>query len=81
MSPIHDADPYAGGVMTRHGWFSFEELDRNEVRYTTDRNGRKVLQFPFSREASGRPMYREIPGHVIQTQDAHDAQEHDRAAD
>lgn len=74
-------DPYTGGVMTKHGWFSYEELEANEVRYTQDRNGRNVLQFPFSREASGRPMYRTIPEHVLREQDALAEQERDRAAD
>lgn len=78
--PSRSEDPYAGGVMTKHGWFSFAELDANEVRYTKDRDGRRVLQFPFSREASGRPMYREIPMHVERAQDAQRA-EQDRAAD
>lgn len=80
QGPSRSQDPYAGGVFTKHGWFSFGELDANEVRYTKDRNGRRVLQFPFSREVSGRPMYREIPGHVMREQDAH-AEESDRAAD
>lgn len=80
QGPSRSQDPYAGGVMTKHGWFSYAELDAAEVRYTKDRDGRKVLQFPFSREASGRPMYREIPAHVMREQDAQ-REEQDRAAD
>jgi hypothetical protein len=55
-------------------------LDANEAKYTQDRNGRKVVQFPFARDVSGRPMYREIPEHVLREQDAQ-GQEADRAAD
>ena len=78
--PSRSEDPYTGGVMTKHGWFSYAELDAAEVRYTKDRNGRRVLQFPFSREVSGRPMYRDIPAFVMRAQDAK-REEVDRAAD
>ena len=80
QGPSRSQDPYAGGVFTKHGWFSYGELDANEVKYMKDRNGRKVLQFPFSREASGRPMYREIPDFVMREQDTQ-REEQDRAAD
>lgn len=81
QGPSRSDDPYTGGVMTKHGWFSYAELDANQARYTTDRNGREVIQFPFSREASGRPMYREIPEHVLREQDDREPQDQDRAAD
>jgi hypothetical protein len=82
QGPSRVADPYTGGVFTKHGWFSYGELDANEAKYTTDRNGRQVVQFPFSREAAGRPMYREIPAWVLREQDEREQREEpDRAAD
>ena len=79
QGPSRSDDPYAGGVMTKHGWFSYEELDANEATFTHDRNGRRVIQFPNSREVSGRPMYRVIPEWVLREQD--EMEEQDRAAD
>jgi hypothetical protein len=80
QGPSRSDDPYVGGVMTKHGWFSYAELDANEAKYTQDRNGRKVVQFPFARDVSGRPMYREIPEWVLREQDE-SREEQDRAAD
>lgn len=79
QGPSRSSDPYAGGVFTKHGWFSFEELEANEALFTKDRSERRVIQFPYSREVSGRPMYRVIPGHVLREQD--EMEEQDRAAD
>lgn len=82
QGPSRSDDPYAGGIFTKHGWFSYAELDANEAKYTTDRNGRQVVQLPYSREAGGRPMYRVIPEWVMREQDEREQRdEPDRAAD
>ncbi len=82
QGPSRSDDPYRGGVMTKHGWFSYAELDANEASFRQDRNGRDVIQFPYSREASGRPMYRVIPEWVVREQDERvQGAEQDRAAD
>lgn len=81
QGPPRSDDPYAGGVFTKHGWFSYAELDANEARYTRDQNGRQVVQLPYEREVSGRPMYRVIPDYVLREQDERDGQEQDRAAE
>lgn len=86
--PVRSHDPYAGGVMTKHGWFSAEDLRGVHHRYVYDRNGERVLQFPDSVTVMGQPMYREIPEWVVAQREAattkretEGAQGQDRAAD
>lgn len=62
------ADPYAGGIRTKHGWFSYEELEQYGARETYDSNGELLIQFPYSVTVMGGPMYRPVPAHVV---DAH----------
>jgi hypothetical protein len=46
------ADPDAGGVMTKHGWFSKEDLASAQARVITH-NGQRVIQFPIRYELTG----------------------------
>ena len=59
------ADPYAGGVMTKHGWFSFDELEQWGARETYDSNGELLIQFPVRSSPTMGPQYRDIPAHVV----------------
>ena len=62
-------DPYAGGVMTKHGWLSRHDLEQGHALLTRDANGNRVVQFPVAYERMGtgelRPIYRAIPEHVL----------------
>lgn len=56
-------DPYAGGIMTKHGWLSYEDLGEVDARVTRDVNGNRVVQFPVRYEKRGGqrvPIYRDI---------------------
>jgi hypothetical protein len=58
-------DPYAGGVMTKQGWFSFEEITETGGKLTEDQYGRPIVQFPtWSRELGMH--YRVIPEHKLE---------------
>lgn len=59
------SDPYAGGIMTKHGWFSFEEIGEADGRVIVDVNGNRVLQFPYAYNSRHEPMYRDIPQHKL----------------
>ena len=64
--PRRTGDPDAGGIMTKQGWLSFEDIGGAGGKLTTDAWGRRVVQFPVAYEpGSGRPIYREIPEHVL----------------
>ncbi len=63
--PFRTNDPDRGGVMTKHGWFSRQDLDEASARVVTDRNGERVIQFPYAIAANGQPMYRDVPDHVV----------------
>ncbi|MCA9878492.1 MAG: hypothetical protein KC442_11940 [Thermomicrobiales bacterium] len=78
--PSRSQDPYAGGVMTKHGWFSAEDLRGVHHRFVYDRNGERVLQFPYSVTVIGEPMYRGIPDHVVRERETEGAQGQNRAA-
>lgn len=51
--------------MTKHGWFSDEDLRGVHHRWISDRNGHRLLQFPYTMTVMGEPMYRDVPEHVI----------------
>lgn len=62
------ADPYAGGVMTKHGWFPFEgegSLKEHGGRENYDSNGELFIQFPYAVSKTTGPVYRAIPAHVV----------------
>ena len=63
-------DPDAGGIMTKHGWFSDEDLRGVAHRFVYDRNGERVLQFPYGVAINGEPLYRAIPEHVVAQREA-----------
>lgn len=50
------SDPYAGGVISEHGWFSMDDIIEAGARFLYDRNGERVIQFP---------PFRDIPEHVV----------------
>jgi hypothetical protein len=55
--------------MTKHGWFSFQELGEVDAKLTTDDHGRRLIRFPVAYEWSqGKrwPIYRDIPDHIIE---------------
>ena len=64
--PSRSSDPYAGGYMTKHGWFSYADIDDAGGRFVYDKNGERVLQFPCAYDEARRPIYRAIPDHVVQ---------------
>jgi len=78
QGPSRSADPYVGGVITKHGWFSDEDLRCVHHRWISDRNGHRLLQFPYSVTVMGEPMYRAIPDYVIREREQREEQ--DRAA-
>lgn len=53
-------DPDAGGVMTKQGWFSHEDLAHAGAWAHPDENGKRVIQFK-SLDDQGRPYFRNIP--------------------
>jgi hypothetical protein len=59
-------DPYAGGIMTKHGWFSAEDIGQAEGRIARDAKGNRVLQFPYAHNGRHEPMYRDIPTHKLE---------------
>lgn len=66
---VADQDQRDGSIETKHGRFTRGDLGEVEALTTRDRAGRRVVQFPvgFFRTAEGvrRPIYREIPEHVL----------------
>ncbi len=65
QGPPRSDDPYAGGIMTKHGWFSYADIDEAGGKVGYDRNGERVLQFPYAKDSEGKPVYRAIPDHVV----------------
>lgn len=57
-------DPYAGGVMTKQGWFSYEDIRGAGGIVTEGPYGRPVVQFPTWSKELGRHM-RVIPEHKL----------------
>jgi hypothetical protein len=57
-------DPYAGGVMTKHGWFSYDEITAMGGKLTEDQYGRPIVQFPTWSKELGR-HFRVIPEHKL----------------
>ena len=53
-------DPYAGGIITKHGWFSYEEVGEHGGVLRTDDRGNRVVQFPEFGQ-----YYRPIPEHKL----------------
>lgn len=53
------------GILTDHGWFSWEELHEVDAKFEQDRNGDRIIRFPVAYETLGnltrRPIYREVP--------------------
>ena len=75
QGPARSRDPYAGGVMTKHGWFSNEDLRAVHHRWIYDRNGERVLQFPYSVTVMGEPLYRALPEYVVAERETQTAQD------
>jgi hypothetical protein len=70
--PQRTADPNAGGIMTKHGWFSYEELAAVQARTVTV-EGQRVVQFPIRYE-DGQPVYAPIgPEHAKTRQEMAEA--------
>jgi len=67
------------GIQTEHGWFAMEDLFEAQARFVYDRNGERVLQFPYAYERTGngetRPLYRDIPEHVVKEREFEQEQE------
>lgn len=57
-------DMYAGGVMTKHGWFSEQDLRDAGAWIRPDENGHRVIQFKGLDE-HGRPYFRMIPDYKL----------------
>lgn len=51
--------------MTKHGWFSYQDLGEVDALLTTDDQGRRIIRFPIRYE-NGRPIYRDVPDHIIE---------------
>lgn len=51
--------------MTKHGWFSYQDLGEVDALLTTDDQGRRIIRFPIRYE-NGRAIYRDIPDHIIE---------------
>ena len=55
--------------MTKHGWFSWQDITEADGRVSQDVNGNRVIQFPVAYETLGsgqrRPIYREIPDYKL----------------
>lgn len=60
-SPRGAKDIYAGGYMTKHGFFRADEIGRENY----DSNGEMFVQFPISVHPHQGPQYRDIPVHVV----------------
>ncbi len=60
------SDIYAGGYMTKHGFFRADEIGRENY----DSNGEMFIQLPESVHPHLGPQYRDIPAHVV---DAHES--------
>src|SRR5688572_10349328 len=59
------ANPYAGGYMTKHGWFSDEDL-RGAMAYVgPDGDGNRLIRFPDTYMGGSHPGYREIPDYKL----------------
>jgi len=58
-------DPYAGGVLTKQGWFSYDEITASGGNLTEDQYGRPVVQWPTWSKELGM-HYRVIPAHKIE---------------
>jgi hypothetical protein len=58
-------DPYAGGVMTKQGWFSDQDIRAAGGLTTEDQYGRRIVQFrTWSRELGMH--YRVVPAHQLE---------------
>lgn len=53
-----------GGVMTKHGWLSWADIEGAGGRFVRDAHGRRVLQFPTWTKEGGR-HYRPVPEHKL----------------
>lgn len=56
--------PYAGGVMTKRGWLSYDEITAAGGVLTEDQHGRPIVQFPTWSKELGR-HFRVIPEHKL----------------
>jgi hypothetical protein len=63
-APRGAADPDAGGVMTRQGWFSWGDIHAAGGRFDTDANGNRVIRFPTWTKERGLHV-REVPEHKL----------------
>lgn len=53
--------------MTKHGWFSYQDLGEVDALLTADDQGRRIVRFPVAYETVNgvrRPIYRDVPEHV-----------------
>ncbi len=69
MADMRDRGTDQDGVMTKHGWFSWDDLHKADGKFTQDVNSNRVIQFPVTYERLGsgamRPAYREIPSEKL----------------
>lgn len=76
-APRGSADMDAGGVLTKHGWFAWEDIGGAEGKFDYDANGERVLRFPVAYSAGGgAPIYRALPEHVTDQHNAASARRH-----
>ena len=68
--PPRSRDPDAGGIMTKHGWFSDADIGAAEGRIITDAHGHRVLHFPTWSNERGKHD-RVIPEHKLVEGDLH----------
>jgi|JI10StandDraft_1071094.scaffolds.fasta_scaffold77346_4 hypothetical protein len=65
QGPSRSSDPYQGGYMTKHGWFSHQDIADMGGRENYDSNGELLIQFPVRSSPTMGPQYRDIPAHVV----------------
>jgi hypothetical protein len=62
--PRRTDDPDAGGVMTKHGWLSQQDLREAGAWIHSDENGRRIIRFK-GLDDQGRAYFREIPDYKL----------------
>ncbi len=62
--PRRTENPDEGGIMTKQGWLSYEDIGNAQGRFVSDGQGGRIVQFPYDVDA-GRPLYRPIPEHKL----------------
>lgn len=65
QGPSRSSDPYAGGYMTKHGWFSEQDLaDAHAMKDYDPNTGELRIRFPVRYSPTMGAQYRAVPAHV-----------------